>query len=65
MRVQGICQILVVNDKGAIEAAGSPEGKPYLKLVFPNGFQVNITTNLAEMIGGVGAGVRQRMEEVR
>jgi hypothetical protein len=45
-------------------------GKPYLQLTFQRGdgqldLVVSITTNLAEMIGSAGAGVRERWEDRR
>lgn len=46
-----------------IEDADPSTGKPYLRLEFPDGVVVQITTNLAEMIGGAGAGARQRFED--
>lgn len=55
MKVHGTATIDV------IETPPDPDtGKPYLKMTFSDGVVVNITTNLAEMIGGVGGGVRQR-----
>ena len=38
-------------------------GKPYLRLEFPGGTTIEITTNLAEMIGGCGKGARERYED--
>ena len=38
-------------------------GKPYLRLEFPDGMTIEITTNLAEMIGGCGKGARERYED--
>jgi hypothetical protein len=45
-----------------IEAAGVQ--KPFLKLTFPDGTVIQITTNLAEKIGWAGAGVRKRHEDM-
>jgi hypothetical protein len=43
---------------------GDPHtGKPFLRLTFPDGVVINITTNIAEMIGGAGAGARLRYED--
>jgi len=38
--------------------------KPYLEIDF-NGVTVNISTNLAEMIGGLGKGARLRHEDLK
>ena len=40
------------------------ENKPYLEIDF-NGVTINISTNLAEMIGGVGKGARLRHEDLK
>lgn len=63
--VQGVCDVLVIDDPALIKAQQSPSGKPFLRLTFDYGFVVDISTNLAEMIGGVGAGVRKREEDKR
>lgn len=60
MTVQGIARIEVIDDPGEIAVSGSPDGKPFLRVGFADGVTVDITTNLAEMIGGCGAGLRQR-----
>jgi hypothetical protein len=60
MVVQGHAQINIVDDPTEIREHGSPKNKPFLRVRFDDGTVVNITTNLAEMIGGCGAGVRQR-----
>lgn len=60
-RVHGHCNVKVSDI--AIDAVDESTGKPYLILEFPAGTTVAITTNLAELIGGVGAGTRQRWEE--
>ena len=36
--------------------------KPYLRLRFPDGSEIKITTNIGEMIGGVSKGARQSWE---
>lgn len=65
-KVNGIADVLVTNvivvdDTKAINDAQPPKGKPFLK--FEDGTEVLMTTNLAEMIGGVGAGARLRYED--
>ena len=60
MAVQGYAQVNVIEDAGEVAENDSPAGKPFLRLKFSDGTAVDITTNLAEMIGGVGAGVRTR-----
>jgi hypothetical protein len=62
MTVHGQVQVNTVDDPAEAVLAGSPLGKPFLRLEFPDGVVVNITTNLAEMIGGCGSGLRQRHE---
>lgn len=60
-RVNGHCNVKVSDI--AIDDVDENTGKPYLILQFPGGPTVAITTNLAELIGGVGAGTRQRWED--
>lgn len=57
------CQIDVVDDEVKIREANSPLGKSFLQLTFPSGEVLCITTNLAEMIGGAGKGLRLRRED--
>lgn len=59
-RVHGHCNVRISDI--AIDAVDENTGKPYIILEFPGGETVAITTNLAEMIGGVGAGTRERWE---
>lgn len=63
MAVQTLCDVLIIDDPRLIQLEDSPLGKPYLRLKFEDGTRINITTNLAEMIGGVGAGLRKRLED--
>lgn len=53
----------VINDPAEIQKANSPKGKPFLKMTFPDGRQYLMTTNVAEMIGAAGKGLRERFEE--
>ena len=57
MKIHGNCQITIKDNDPAT-------GKQFLCLTFDDGVQVNITTNIAEMIGGAGAGVRKRREDL-
>jgi hypothetical protein len=61
--VRGMCTVDIVDDPKAIAAGNSPKGKPFLRLTFPGLEPIDITTNLAEMIGGAGAGLRKRQED--
>lgn len=63
IKVQGMCQVNVISDPKQIAKSDSPNGKPFLSLTFENGVTVHVTTNLAEMIGGAGAGLRHRTED--
>lgn len=54
--------IEVVSDKAEIAKSNSPLAKPYLVIRFPDGSKQALTTNVAEMIGGAGKGVRERRE---
>lgn len=65
MTVHAICDVLVVSDLQIIENEQSPAGKPFLRLTFEDGTKIDISTNLAEMIGGVGTGLRKRGEDRR
>jgi hypothetical protein len=65
MTVQGIADVEIVSDPAEIANAKSPKGKPFLRIKFEGGVSVDITTNLAEMIGGAGAGTRLRYEGER
>jgi hypothetical protein len=64
-KVIGNCVIKPIYDDVEITRAESPLGKPFLRLEFPGGVSIPISTNLAEMIGGVGAGVRKRWEDLQ
>lgn len=61
-RVQGIAEVTVVGAPADLAAAG--EVKPFLRVRFENGVIVEMSTNLAEMIGGAAAGVRKRQEDL-
>jgi len=58
--VHGRAQLLIVDDPAEIAVNESPAGKPFLRVTFPGLDPIDITTNIAEMIGGAGAGCRQR-----
>jgi hypothetical protein len=63
MTVHGHAVVMLIDDPSEIAKADSPKGKPYLHLVFDDGTTIAISTNLAEMIGGAGAGLRKRWED--
>jgi hypothetical protein len=63
IKVQSHCDVRIVDHEGEIQIYDSPMGKPFLRLKFDTGQEVLITTNIAEMIGGIGAGLRKRMED--
>ena len=63
MAVQSFVDMKVIDDPNEVMENNSPLGKPFLRLTFPNGTTVDISTNIAEMIGGAGAGLRKRWED--
>lgn len=63
MSVEGHINVSVVDDPDEIRRCNSPKGKPFLRLTFADGTVKDITTNLAEMLGGAGAGTRKRYED--
>ena len=64
-QVQGVCQVDVVDDPIEIQLYNVDVGKPFLRLTFPNGQKLNISFNLAEMLGGIGSGARLRYEDMK
>jgi hypothetical protein len=48
----------------ALERRRSPSGSPFLRVTFDNGTVLDMTTNLAEMLGEAGARTRQRYEDL-
>ena len=59
--VHAMCTLKIVDSGPELEAA--PLGKSFLKLIFPDGAEYCITTNLGEMIGGAATGARKRRED--
>lgn len=55
MKIHGVVQLEVTTDTAT--------GKPALILTFPDGMKQGITTNIAEMIGGAGKGLREKHEQ--
>lgn len=51
--VHGVVALKIITDE---------DGKPYLEIAAED-ITLNITTNVAEMIGGVGKGARLRYED--
>lgn len=62
MKIHTSAQIDLIDDEVEIRKVGSPLGKPFLRMTFGDQ-TVDITTNLAEMIGGAGSGLRKRHED--
>lgn len=62
MPVIGVASITAIDSPEAIEKAGSPAGKPFLRVQFHGGPTVDLTCNLAEMLGGAAKGTRERYE---
>lgn len=63
----GAARVVCIDDPKEIANHGSPHGKSFLRVTFEDPVTgarvtVNLSTNLAEMIGGAGAGLRQRRE---
>jgi hypothetical protein len=61
--VNGLAEVAMIESPEGIAKAESPLGKPFLRVKFENGLVVDMTTNLAEMLGGLGAGLRKRHED--
>jgi hypothetical protein len=58
-------EVKIEDDPGELHRLGSPRGKPVLRIrLLPDGPELIMSCNLAEMIGGVGAGARQRWEDL-
>lgn len=60
MTVQARAELRIIDDRAEIIKGQSPKGKPFIRLMFPDGTTVDITANLAQMIGGAGAGMSSR-----
>lgn len=63
MGVIGVVDLKLIDDPAEIERCQSPKGKPFIRLTTPDGVSIDITTNIAEMIGGAGSGLRKRWED--
>lgn len=61
--INGIAELHIIDDPTEIVSNQSPAGKPFLRIKLEDGRTMDITTNLAEMIGGAGAGARLRHED--
>jgi hypothetical protein len=59
--VNGMADVRVIDDTKSIQAAESPAGKAFLRIKFEDGKQVDMTLNLAQMIGGAARGASQRL----
>lgn len=63
-RVQGMARVTMVDDAPQIHHYQSQGDHAFLMVTFENGVRVRISTNLAEMIGGAGSGLRQHQEDI-
>lgn len=59
-KFNGIADVKIIDDPKEIENVGALAGKAFLRVTFESGECVNMSLNLAEMIGGIGAGANQR-----
>ncbi len=46
-----------------VTAVDTKTGKPLVTISFPDGVEVVLTCNLADMIGGIGRGALQRWQD--
>lgn len=53
-----------VHGVASVRIVDGADGKPYIEIEIED-ITINITTNLAEMIGGLGKGARLRYEDLR
>ena len=60
--VNGYAKLNLIDDPKECER--SPKRKPFIRAEFEDGTVVEMTTNIAEMIGGAGAGLRKRWEDI-
>jgi hypothetical protein len=68
MIIYGHVQLDLIGPGYTSDPGDPASGKPYLRLTFGHGQdaqQVQITTNIAEMIGGAGIGARKRWEDLQ
>jgi len=61
MGVQDRFEVSVVNDPKVL-ASTSNGGQPYLKIEFPNGVVVNISSRVARCLRAIGYSVRREHE---
>lgn len=64
IKVNSTVDLRLVKEPDEIANSDSPKGKPFIVITFPDGTKQAITTNIAEMIGGAGAGMRKAREEL-
>lgn len=57
-----IVTIRAITDRDEIRRCGSPMDKPFLRIEAGDGTVLDITTNVAEMIGAAGLGTREAFE---
>jgi hypothetical protein len=61
MALNGVADVRVIEDKAEIKRLQSPKEKAFLRVTFMDGTQVDMSLNLAEMIGGISKGVQLRL----
>lgn len=62
MTVHAVATVDIVDSPQEIAKAQPPKFKPFLRVTLEGLPPFDITTNLAEMIGGAGTGLRKRYE---
>jgi len=56
--------VVKIHGVASIKIVDGTDGKPYLEIEVED-ITINITTNLAEMIGSLGKGARLRHEDLK
>lgn len=60
--VHGHVDLKLIDDPAEIAKSDSPLGKSFI-IITAGDVEIAVTTNIAEMIGGAGSGLRKRRED--